>query len=183
MCWTGTRGHQHPFQTEKQPQNYVAAPTIRTLAPYWLCHHLLLRLKGCLGNKSNSCQRQLLDWPPPWCVPKIRLGKAHRGRNRQHPKLNTEALKHDWLAVKYQDKLSEKLQPIKYLSINADTEIDSMWDSLKTPILDSCKESVGFSKHRHQDWFADNEGEILQLLEEKTCSLHSLATELPRSFP
>jgi len=83
-------------------------------------------------------------------------------------KLNVNLLKEPSTNNKFQQAFIRQLP--KHFPQNTEEH----WESLKTAITKTCKETIGLQKHRNEDWFDRNDGEITKLVEEtrKTLSEH-----------
>ena len=85
---------------------------------------------------------------------------ARRGRILKRTKLKTERLHDSSTKQLYQDNLSSKL-PDEYPQ-----NTKEHWEKFKTLVWDSCSETIGISKHKHEDWFDENNEEITKLADE-----------------
>ena len=46
-------------------------------------------------------------------------------------------------------------------------DVQAHWEELKTTVHKACAESIGYCTRRHQDWFDENNDEILALIHQK----------------
>lgn len=53
------------------------------------------------------------------------------------------------------------------MSIPTDSSPETLWEKLKTSILQTSVEVLGFSSRKNKDWFDDNHVEIQELLMRK----------------
>ncbi|XP_069752263.1 uncharacterized protein [Narcine bancroftii] len=90
--------------------------------------------------------------------PKPRNSKAPRKR------FNVGNLQSDEARGNFQANLKAKLDDATRLT---DPSPETLWDQLKTTILQSTEEVLGFSSRKNKDWFDENSQEIQELLAKK----------------
>ncbi|XP_069767753.1 craniofacial development protein 2-like isoform X4 [Narcine bancroftii] len=90
--------------------------------------------------------------------PKPRNSKAPRKR------FNVGNLESDEARGNFQAILKAKLDDAIRLT---DPSPETLWDQLKTTILQSTEEVLGFSSRKNKDWFNENSQEIQELLAKK----------------
>ncbi|XP_069796776.1 uncharacterized protein [Narcine bancroftii] len=90
--------------------------------------------------------------------PKPRNNKAPRKR------FNVGNLQSDEARGNFQANLKAKLDDATRLT---DPSPETLWDQLKTTILQSTEEVLGFSSRKNKDWFDENSQEIQELLAKK----------------
>lgn len=89
--------------------------------------------------------------------------RCSRKKEIKGSKLNIELLKDQ--AV--QSKVTAKLKTA-YEGIDCEKgSIDEIWDNFKDATFRVCSEELGCKKRKHQDWFDENNQEIISMLEEK----------------
>ncbi|CAK1597804.1 unnamed protein product [Parnassius mnemosyne] len=84
-----------------------------------------------------------LRLPPP-----CRVGRSKQIR------LNLERLQDTNTKAKYAETLNTALQPLD-LKLG---EIDVVWESLSSCVLDTAKSTLGLRVRKHEDWFDENDG-------------------------
>ncbi|CAH1249728.1 Hypp8672 [Branchiostoma lanceolatum] len=90
--------------------------------------------------------------------PKPKLGGPPR------KKLHVDSLKSDKVRADLQSNLQSKLEGSDCAT---DTCPETLWAQLKTVILKSSEEVLGFTTKKNKDWFDENDSEIQQLLAKK----------------
>lgn len=92
----------------------------------------------------------------------IQLHQTRRSQRKQtRPKFNTDSLGDTKRVQELQKTLHERL-PEEYPE-----DVEEHWQTLKTILLDTCKDTLGYKTRKHQDWFDDNDDEIEQLINNK----------------
>ncbi|XP_068675587.1 uncharacterized protein [Montipora foliosa] len=81
-----------------------------------------------------------------------------RKKSRQQPRLtlNVEALNQSIVKQDFQASLNDKLP-----ALEEKTSVDTTWNA-----LNACSETIGPKRKKHQDWFDDNDEELLKLVSE-----------------
>ena len=72
-------------------------------------------------------------------------------------RFNIKQLKKEVIKTNFQLLLKEKL-PAEYPD-----DVEQHWSILKTAMLSACQEKTGFLKRIHQDWFDENNEEIVDI--------------------
>ena len=87
-------------------------------------------------------------------------------RTRQAPprKLQVNLLRNQAVKEKFQSTLNEKLVAGEH---TANQDPEAQWEQLKSTVLQTAEDTLGFSSRKHQDWFDENDQEIQKLLKEK----------------
>ena len=109
---------------------------------------------------SDSC---FTDHRLVKCVMRLKFCKK-ANRQQARPQLNVSALQHPDSRQELQTVIAQKLTQMP------DTDFDDVqksWEFTKTALLKACAETIGTSRKKHQDWFDDNDQEILRLVERK----------------
>ena len=106
---------------------------------------------------------------------KVKLSLKIKTRRKTAPrrKLCVDSLQSTAVKREYQAKLRENLN-----SLREPSDPVSFWEGLKTTILHTSADVLGFSKRKNQDWFDVNDEEILALLDIKR-SAHQAHMALP----
>ncbi|KAL8621011.1 hypothetical protein ACOMHN_043502 [Nucella lapillus] len=98
------------------------------------------------------------------CRAAFRLARKHRRQASDvRKKLDVKKLKepHEQQALK--DAFADSLPPVP----QADDDIEAAWSSFRDAVYNSAKSVLGHPRKKHQDWFDENNKEILDLLAEK----------------
>ena len=87
-------------------------------------------------------------------------------RTRQAPprKLQVNLLRNQAVKEKFQSTLNVKLVAGEH---TANQDPEAQWEQLKSTVLQTAEDTLGFSSRKHQDWFDENDQEIQKLLKEK----------------
>ena len=92
----------------------------------------------------------------------IKMELLPKRRNQNAPsriKFNVVSLQNPLKKFELQERLDRNLGQ----NFPADTK--EHWETLKSSIIDSCKESIGLKRYEHQDWFDQNDPDIVKLTE------------------
>ena len=101
------------------------------------------------------------------CKASFRIASRHR-KQPSSVKKKLDVKKLDDPQV--QDALRESLaRNLQQLPQNA-TNLEAAWSSFRDTVHDTAKSVLGHPKKKHQDWFDDNDREILDLLARKTAA-------------
>ncbi|CAG5044121.1 unnamed protein product [Parnassius apollo] len=84
----------------------------------------------------------------------LRLPRPCRSERSKQIRLNLELLQDTNTMVKYAETLSTVLQPLDPKS----GEINTVWESLSSHVLDTAKSTLCLRVRKHKDWFDDNDG-------------------------
>ncbi|XP_037774499.1 uncharacterized protein LOC119571119 [Penaeus monodon] len=97
---------------------------------------------------------------------KLRLHFKPKPRKRGPPtkKFDLEKLQSSEVKADFQADLQSKLESV---DCPEDPSPETLWDQLKTAILQTYEEVLGFTTKRNKDWFDENNQEIQELLTKK----------------
>ena len=97
------------------------------------------------------------------CKASFRLANTHRRQQSStKKKLDVQKLSNPMVRTAFQEALAKGLEPI---SPNDDQE--KSWNTLRETVYNAASNLLGHPKKKHQDWFDENNKEILDLLSEK----------------
>ena len=88
---------------------------------------------------------------------KIRPKRKHQNQNNVK-KFNVDTLQDISHVQKFQQKLQEQLPQ------QIPPSVEEHWNQLKSAVITSCKETIGFKTKKNQDWFDDNDDELQRLI-------------------
>ncbi|KAL2084419.1 hypothetical protein ACEWY4_019937 [Coilia grayii] len=134
------------------------------------CWHLIdYVIVRARGRKDVNITRAMTCADDCWTdhrlirsIMNIQLQPKKRTQKKQtQPKFNTDSLGDINKVQQLQNTLLEKL-PNEFPE-----DVKAHWKALKTTLLDTCKDTLGYKTRKHQDWFDDNDIEIEQLINAK----------------
>ena len=91
----------------------------------------------------------------------LRIKLRRKSRHQPRLKLNIDALKQSTTKESLQTTIQGKLA-----TLDTSTTLEKTWDDLKKAITDASVETLGPSKKKHQDWFDENDTELLDLIKQ-----------------
>ncbi|CAG4956922.1 unnamed protein product [Parnassius apollo] len=105
----------------------------------------------------------------------LRLPRPCRSERSKQIRLNLERLQDTNTRAKYAETLSTDLQPLDLKS----GEINTVWESLSSHLLDTAKSTLGLRVRKHEDWFDDNDGVLTDAIDKhrKLLKQHSRTSE------
>ncbi|CAG4931729.1 unnamed protein product [Parnassius apollo] len=83
----------------------------------------------------------------------LRLPRPCRSETSKQIRLNLERLQDTNTRAKYAETLSTALQLLDLKS----GEINTVWESLSSHVLDTAKSTLDLRVRKHEEWFNDNE--------------------------
>ncbi|XP_037790205.1 uncharacterized protein LOC119585608 [Penaeus monodon] len=120
---------------------------------HWhLIDYVLVRQKRPQGCPSHQSDAQLHFKPKP------------RKGGPPTKKFDLEKLQSSEVKADFQADLQSKLESV---DCRKDPSPETLWDQLKTAILQTSEEVLGFTTKRNKDWFDENNQEIQELLTKK----------------
>ena len=126
----------------QRDQNFVLHTRVMPSAECHTDHHLVCcKLKLCFKPKPKK-----------------------RGPHKEIPtkkELHLAMLHHSKVEADFQAGLHAKLE---HSSNPPDPSPETMWEHLKSSILQTSEEIIGFTKKKNKDWFDENHAVILELL-------------------
>ena len=99
---------------------------------------------------------------------KLRLHFKPHQKRKDPPKKKFQVflLHQPWTQESFQEGLKAKLESSETTD-TMDTPLDQLWNSLKSAILETSEEVLGYVRKTNKDWFDENNSEIQQLLSKK----------------
>ena len=96
---------------------------------------------------------------------KLKMHFKPRAKNGEplKKKFKQSMLQSAGVKADFQTNIQSKLRKN---SFPEDSSPETLWDKLKTTILQTSKEVLGFATRKNKDWFAKNNVEIQELLED-----------------
>ena len=102
-----------------------------------------------------------------WCKAAFQLARKHR-RQASSTKKKLEVKKLSEPQV--QDAIKDVLASNLPANLQADYDLEAAWSSFRYAVYNTAKSVLGHPRKKHQDWFNENNQEILSLLAEKTAA-------------
>ncbi|KAL8599339.1 hypothetical protein ACOMHN_008057 [Nucella lapillus] len=99
------------------------------------------------------------------CRTAFQLTRKHRRQaSSARKKLDVKKLKEPKVQQALKDALTDSLPPVP----QADDDIETAWSSFRGTVYNSAKPVLGHPREKHQDWFYENNKEILDLFAEQS---------------
>ena len=98
------------------------------------------------------------------CKLKLQFKAKRKKKGNPMKKFNVGSLCLEEVKTKFQADLKQKLDKFPHA---VDPTPDTLWENLKSAILKTLEEFLGYTKKKNQDWLDENDTEIQELLAKK----------------
>jgi len=97
------------------------------------------------------------------CKLKLCFKPKPKSRGPLKKKLDLAKLKQPQVEADFQTEIQAKFEGRNH----TEPSPELLWDQLKSTILPTSEEVIGFTERKHRDWFDENDTEILEMLSKK----------------
>ena len=130
--------------------------------------HILVRQRDMQDVHSTRVMRGAECWTDHRLIrSKLAIHiqpQKRKGRMSEMKKLDVDRLKDPTINLVFKNAIGDALD---HLVVDPTWDSDHKWEQLRDTVYTTAAETLGYKKHRSQDWFDDNDTAITTLLDKK----------------